>query len=58
MYKGYPQPWRTWLLVLSALIVALIIVQLVTGGSWVLCVVVAALILGQYALGRYARRQT
>jgi hypothetical protein len=58
MYKGYPQPWRSWLLILSALIVAVIILQLVTGGSWVLFVVVAALILGQYALGRYARRQS
>ena len=58
MYKGYPQPFRTWLLILSALIFALIIVHLVTGGSWVLFVVVAALILGQYALGRYARKQS
>ena len=31
LYKGYPQPWRTWLLILTALIVALIIVQFVTG---------------------------
>jgi hypothetical protein len=58
MFKGYPQPWRTWLLILSALIIAVIIVQLVTGGSWVVFVALAALILIQYALGRYARRQS
>ena len=57
MYKGYPQPWRTWLMVLTALIVAVIIVQLLTDGSWVLLVVVIALVAIQYALARYARRQ-
>jgi hypothetical protein len=35
-----------------------IIVQLVTGGSWVLFVVVLALIAIQYGLSRYARRQS
>lgn len=44
MYKGYPQPWRMWLLVLSALIFALIIAQLVTGGVWVLFVLVLVLV--------------
>ena len=58
MYKGYPQPWRTWLLVLSALIFALIIVQLVTGGAWVLFVLVVVLIVVQYGLARHARRQS
>jgi uncharacterized membrane protein YjjP (DUF1212 family) len=58
MFKGYPQPWRTWLLILSALIIAVIIVQLVTGGSWVVFVALAVLILIQYALARYARRQS
>ena len=57
MYKGYPQPWRNWLMVLTALIVAVIIVQLLTGGSWVLLVAVLALVSIQYALARYARRQ-
>ena len=57
MYKGYPQPWRTWLMVLTALIVAVIIVQVTTGGSWVLLVVVLALVAIQYGLARYARRQ-
>jgi hypothetical protein len=58
MFKGYPQPWRTWLLILSALIIAVIIVQLVTGGSWVVFVALAVLILIQYALARYARGQS
>lgn len=58
MYKGYPPPWRTWLLVLSALIFALIIVQLVTGGAWVLLVLVLVLVAVQYGLAQYARRQS
>jgi Flp pilus assembly protein TadB len=58
MYKGYPQPWRTWLLVLSALIFALIIVQLVTGGVWVLFVLVLVLVAVWYGLANYARRQS
>jgi hypothetical protein len=57
MYKGYPQPWRTWLLILTALIVAVIVVQLVTSIGWPLIVVLAALVAIQYGLGRYARRQ-
>jgi hypothetical protein len=56
-YKGYPQPWRTWLLVLTAVIVALFIVQIVTDTGWVLIVVLFALIGLQYGLARYARRQ-
>jgi uncharacterized membrane protein len=58
MYKGYPQPWRMWLLVLSALIFALIIVQLVTGGAWVLFVLVLVLVAVQFGLALYARRQS
>ena len=58
MYKGYPQPWRMWLLVLSALIFALIIAQLVTGGVWVLFVLVLVLVAVQYGLAHYARRQS
>ncbi|HEY6638333.1 MAG TPA: hypothetical protein VIZ61_11680 [Solirubrobacterales bacterium] len=58
MYKGYPQPWRTWLLVLTALIFALIVVQLVTGGFWALFVLVLVLVAVQYGLARYARRQS
>ena len=58
MYKGYPQPWRTWLMVLTGLIVAVIIAQLLTGGSWVFLVLVIALVAIQYALARYARRQS
>jgi hypothetical protein len=50
MYKGYPQPWRTWLLIL-------IIVQLATSTGWVLVVVLAALVAVQFGLARYARRQ-
>ena len=57
LYKGYPQPWRTWLLILTALIFALIIVQFVTSTSW-LFVVVLALIAIQFGLARYARRQS
>jgi hypothetical protein len=56
MYKGYPQPWRTWLLILTALIFALIIVQFVASVGW-LFIVVLALIAIQYGLARYARRQ-
>jgi hypothetical protein len=57
LYNGYPQPWRTWLLILTALIFALIIVQFVASVSW-LFVVVLALIAIQFALTRYARRQS
>jgi hypothetical protein len=57
LYKGYPQPWRTWLLILTALIFALIIVQFVASVGW-LFVVVLALIAIQYGLSRYARRQS
>ena len=56
LYKGYPQPWRTWLLVLTALIFAVIIVQWVTS-TGELIVVVFALIAIQIWLSRYARRQ-
>jgi energy-coupling factor transporter transmembrane protein EcfT len=58
LYKGYPQPWRTWLLILTALIVALLIVQIVTDTGWVLIVVIFALIAIQFGLARYARRQS
>ena len=58
MYKGYPQPWRTWLLGLTALIVALFILQIVTDGFWVLFVVILVLLVIQIALARYARRQS
>jgi energy-coupling factor transporter transmembrane protein EcfT len=57
MFKGYPQPWRTWLLILSALIIAVIIVQLATSTGWVLVMVLAALVAVQFGLARYARRQ-
>ena len=57
LYKGYPQPWRSWLLILTALIFALIIVQFIASVSW-LFVVVLALIAIQYGLSRYARRQS
>ena len=40
---------------MTVLIFALIIVQFVTGGSWVLFGVILALIAGQYGLARYAR---
>ena len=56
LYKGYPQPWRTWLLILTALIFALIIVQFVASVGW-LFIVVLALIGLQYGPARYARRQ-
>lgn len=58
MYKGYPQPFRTWLLILSALIVALFIVQIVASTGWALVVVIFALIAIQIALARYARKQS
>ena len=57
MFKGYPQPWRTWLLILSALIIAVISVQLATDTGWVLVVVLAALVAVQFGLAGYARRQ-
>jgi hypothetical protein len=57
LYKGFPQPWRTWLLILTALIFALIIVQWVTSTGWWLFVVVIALIAIQFGLARYVRRQ-
>ena len=56
LYKGYPQPWRGWLLALSALVFALIIVQFVASVGW-LFIVVLPLIALQYGLARYARRQ-
>lgn len=58
MYKGYPQPFRTWLLILSALIVALFIVQIVASTGWALVVVIFALVAIQIALARYARKQS
>ena len=57
LYKGFPQPWRGWLLALSAVIFALIIVQFAVGGSWPLFGIVLVLIAIQFALARYARRQ-
>ena len=57
LYKGFPQPWRGWLLALTALIFALIILQFVIGGGLVVFGVVLALIALQYGLARYARRQ-
>jgi hypothetical protein len=57
LYKGFPQPWRGWLLALSALIFALVILQFVIGGSLVLFGVVLLLIAIQWWLSRYARRQ-
>jgi hypothetical protein len=56
-YKGFPQPWRGWLLALLALIFGLIIIQWVVGSSWVLFGVVLVLIGIQFGLARYARRQ-
>jgi hypothetical protein len=58
MYKGYPQPFRTWLLILSPLIVALFIVQIVASTGWAPVVVIFALIAIQIALARYARKQS
>jgi hypothetical protein len=57
LYKGFPQPWRGWLLALTALIFALIILQFVIGGGLVIFGVVLALIAFQFWLARYARRQ-
>ena len=57
MYAGYPQPWRGWLLALTALIFALIIVQLVAGGSSALFVVIIVLIAIQFGLTQYVRRR-
>jgi hypothetical protein len=58
LYKGYPQPWRTWLLILSAVIVVLFVVQIVASTGWALFVVILVLIAIQLALARYARRQS
>jgi hypothetical protein len=57
LYKGFTQPWRGWLLALSAVIFALIIVQFAVGGSWPIFGIVLVLIAIQFALARYARRQ-
>ena len=58
-WKGYPQPWRGWLQALTALIVALIIVQFATSSdSWVFSGVVLALIAIEFGLALYARRQS
>jgi hypothetical protein len=57
VYTGYPQPWRRWLLALTALIFALIILQFVVADSSVLFVVVLVLIAIQVGLSLYARRQ-
>ena len=57
MYAGYPQPWRGWLLALTALIFALIIAQFVIGGSTALFVVVLVLIAIQLGLIQYARKR-
>ena len=57
LYKGFPQPWRGLLLALSALIFALIIIQLVVGGSWAIFGIVLVLIAIQWWLSRYARKQ-
>ena len=51
LYKGFPQPWRGWLLALSAVIFALIIVQFAVGGSWPIFVIVLVLIAIQYRAG-------
>jgi hypothetical protein len=45
-------------LALTALILALIIVQWVAGGNWVLFAVILALIAVQVGLAVYARRQS
>jgi hypothetical protein len=57
LYKGYPQPWRGWLLALSGVIFALIVVQFAVEGSLVIFLVVLGLIAVQIGLARYARRQ-
>jgi hypothetical protein len=57
LYKGFPQPWRGWLLALTALIFALIIAQFVIGGSYLIFGIVLVLIAIQFGLSRYARRQ-
>ena len=58
MYKGYPQPFRTWLMTLSALIVALFIVQIVWGGGWVLFGILVGLVAIEIGVARYARKQS
>jgi hypothetical protein len=58
MYKGYPQPFRTWLMILSALIVALFIVQIVWGGGWVVFGILVGLVAIEIGIARYARRQS
>jgi hypothetical protein len=57
LYKGFPQPWRGWLLALTALIFALIIAQFLIGGSYLIFGIVLVLIAIQFGLSRYARRQ-
>jgi hypothetical protein len=57
VYKGYPPPWRGWLLALSAVIVALIIFQISVGGGWVVFGILVVLVLFQWWLASYAKRQ-
>ena len=58
MYRGYPQPFRTWLMILSALIVALFIVQIVWGGGWVVFGILVGLVAIEIGVARYARKQS
>ena len=57
LYKGIPQPWRGLILALSTLIAALIIIELVVGGSWVLFGGIVVLIGLEWWLVSYAKRQ-
>ena len=58
MYRGYPQPFRTWLMILSALIVALFIVQIIWGGGWVVFGILVGLVAIEIGVARYARKQS
>ena len=56
-YGDFPEPYRRWLQLLTLVIVGLIVLSVVAGGGWVIFGIVIALIVFQFALGRYARRQ-
>jgi len=57
LYKGLPQPWRGWALVLSAVIAALFILEIVVGFSWVLFAGIVVLVGLDWWLVVHAKKQ-
>ena len=57
LYKGLPQPWRGWVLALSALIAVLFIIEIAVGWSWVLFGGIVVLVGLEWWLVSYAKKQ-